>query len=123
MEASKTQQTPSEEPQQLLEYLRASESKFQLKNNLGGYYFDPAEGVGGGQEQITFTSGRSDIYLKPGFKTQTELEGLAANDDIVLRRTYAAAIKIVGTTLQFPNETIILGQNIFQRFYIRFVSE
>lgn len=106
----------------VLEDLRLLEVFFQLNTDENAKYFDENDRERDPQNQEEFKSSRTDVLIKVDFKSPSEREGLRADDEIVLRRTYAGVIKKVGVALSHPNETINLAQNIFQRFFLRFVE-
>lgn len=100
----------------LLDQLKLTETEVPTKTSLESVYFD--ESLPFHQEnEHYYACVREEIYLSPSIISKTVELGMSADDEQHVRLVGAAFMRKVGIMLQMPNETIVIGQNIYQRFY------
>jgi hypothetical protein len=100
----------------LVETFKDCEAGISQKKNLSDMYFDEDD-ESDQKDENEFSSIREKIYISPSKPSQSAKLGLHSEDEAVVRLTAASIIRKVGVMMNIPNQTIIIAQSIFQRFY------
>ena len=103
-----------------LQELKKTEHEYSLKRDFSDIYFNDPHTIDIEHLDQEFSSIRKDIYLQPSARTENQILGLTDSEDLQIRIFCGCVIRMVAVALDIPNNTIIISQNIFQRFYFMY---
>jgi hypothetical protein len=107
-----------EENTGLFESIKRQEKDFLIPKDNTALYYDSDQATSDCPPP-EFINLKENIYLKPNSPSRSVEEGMSPEDDLALRVIGSGMIRKVGVALHCQNETIIVSQCIFQRFYFR----
>lgn len=105
-----------EENDGLFESIKGQEKDFLIQKDNSALYYNSDEATLD-CTPLEFTNLKENIYLKPDSPSRSVAEGMPPEDDLALRVIGSGMIRKVGVALRCQNETIVVSQAIFQRFY------
>lgn len=100
----------------LLEQLKLSETELPKKTSLERIYFEEDQEMLK-ENDHDYAYVREEIYISPSKVPKSTQMGMPEKEETHVRLLGASYMRKVGVLLKIPNETIVIGQTIFQRFY------